>query len=97
MLRGLQGVVSHSVVVYEGKGFRASMIRSIATSVTSRSHPGFPHRVFGSLADAVRWMCDGRTAQTVREIEEVVQRLRAPAALAPERRSKEPSLHAPPR
>jgi hypothetical protein len=91
MLRGLTGVVSHSVVLYEGEGFRAAMIRSIATSVLSLSSPGFPHRVFGQLPEAAAWMSGGDTALSARHIEEVVERVRTAVgrANAADRRAKE--------
>jgi len=56
MLTNLQGRVSCSAIVHEGEGFRASMIRSIVTGVVALSNPGFPHRVFSTLAEAVNWM-----------------------------------------
>jgi hypothetical protein len=96
MLRGLRGVVSHSVVLYEGEGFRAAMIRSIATSVLSLSSPGFPHRVFGKLPEAAAWMSDGGTAPSARHIEDVVERVRTAVARAraPERQSLVPQVRA---
>lgn len=91
MLRGLRGAVSHSVVLYEGEGFRAAMIRSIVTSVQSLSSPGFPHRVFGKLPEAAAWMSGGGTAPSARHIEAVVDRVRTAVARAnpPERQALE--------
>jgi hypothetical protein len=97
MLRGQQGIVSHSVILFEGEGFRAAMIRSIVTSITSLSNPGFPHRVFGRLPEAAAWMCDGNATPSTRRIEDVVQRIRTAvvAAEGHERRAKErsPAAH----
>jgi hypothetical protein len=76
MLRGLQGVVSHSVIVFEGEGFRAAMVRSIVTSIASLSNPGFPHRVFAQLPDAAAWMCAGRAGLDAGQVEAVVQHVR---------------------
>lgn len=56
MLTNLQGRVSRSAIVHEGEGFRAAMIRSIVTGVVALSNPGFPHRVFSTLAEAVTWV-----------------------------------------
>jgi len=93
MLRGLQGIVSHSVIVFEGEGFRAAMVRSIVTSIASLSNPGFPHRVFATLPEAAAWMCDRRGALDARQIEAIVQRVRTAIARgeAPERRANERS------
>jgi hypothetical protein len=77
MLRGLKGIVPYSVILFEAEGFRAAMIRSIVTSITSLSSPGFPHRVFGNLQDAAAWMCSGDATPSARQIEEVVQRVRS--------------------
>lgn len=76
MLRGLQGIVSHSAIVFEGHGFRAAMVRSVVTSITSLSNPGFPHRVFAKLPQAAAWMCDGSASLGARQLEEVVQHVR---------------------
>jgi len=85
MLRGLLGVVSHSVIVHEADGFRAAMVRSIVTGVAALSNPGFPHRVFARLPDAIEWMCEGATVPgarslEMRQIEATVRQLRTGAA-----------------
>jgi hypothetical protein len=77
LLRGAKGIVSHSVILYEGEGFRAAVVRSIVTSIASLLNPGFPHRVFGRLPDAAAWMSGGDASPNARQIEEVVQRVRA--------------------
>jgi hypothetical protein len=56
MLLNLNGRVSHSALVHEAEGFRAAMIRSIVTGIAALSNPGFPHRVFARLEEAVAWM-----------------------------------------
>jgi hypothetical protein len=96
LLRGLRGIVSHSVILFEAEGFRAAMIRSIVTSITALSNPGFPHRVFSNLPDAAAWMCDGHSAPTARQIEEIARRVRAAAggSAGPERGPKQvPATH----
>jgi hypothetical protein len=56
MLTTLHGRVAHSALVHEAEGFRAAMIRSIVTGVAVLSNPGFPHRVFSTLAESITWM-----------------------------------------
>jgi hypothetical protein len=76
MLRGLQGIVSHSVIVFEGEGFRAAMVRSIVASIASLSNPGFPHRVFAQLPEAAAWMNEGSAELGAEKVEAIVQHIR---------------------
>jgi hypothetical protein len=96
MLRGLQGLVSHSAIVFEGHGFRAAMVRSIVTSITSLSNPGFPHRVFAKLPQAAAWMYDDSAVLSARQLEDVAQRVRAAVVRSDvlEQRAKERSAAA---
>ena len=56
VLKSQNGVVSHSAIVQLGSGFRASVVRSIVTGIVRMSNPGYPHRVFSSVADACAWI-----------------------------------------
>lgn len=77
MLRQLNGFVSHSAIVHEAEGFRAALIRSIVTGIVSISNPGFPHRVFASVADAAAWMSQSSKLLKSVPITTIVARVRA--------------------
>lgn len=77
MLRNLYGSVSHSAIVHEAEGFRAAMIRSIVTGVAALSNPGFPHRVFGRLPEAVAWISQENPRLGARKLTMTVARVRA--------------------
>ena len=50
-----QGIVA-SAVVFEGSGFRASMIRSVVIGISLLSRPKCPHTVFASTAEGTEWL-----------------------------------------
>lgn len=77
MLTTLHGRVSHSAIVHEGEGFRAAMIRSIVTGVVALSNPGFPHRVFSTLAESVTWMTKADQRLDAAKINLTVAKVRA--------------------
>jgi hypothetical protein len=52
---GVDAVLA-SAVVMEGDGFRASMVRSVATGLAVVARQPFPHRVFARTADAAEWI-----------------------------------------
>jgi hypothetical protein len=49
---GLKGVA----VVFEGSGFKASAVRSVAAAIAFLSRSPIPHKVFSTIEEAVRWM-----------------------------------------
>lgn len=77
MLRELSGLVARSAIVHEADGFRAAMIRSIVTGLTTLSNPGYPHRVFARLTDAAAWMSEGDNHLPATQIELGVRQVRA--------------------
>jgi hypothetical protein len=56
VLRHGADAVLASAVVMEGDGFRASMVRSVATGLAIVARQPFPHRVFARTEDAVEWI-----------------------------------------
>mgnify|MGYP000374441796 CR=1 FL=1 len=56
VLGGGAGFVDSSALVCEGSGFRASMVRGIATGLTLIARPPFPHKVFPDVAAAAGWL-----------------------------------------
>lgn len=81
MLANLHGRVSHSAIVHEGEGFRAAMIRSIVTGVVALSNPGFPHRVFSTLAESVTWMSQSDSRFDASKITSTVAKVRAAVSI----------------
>lgn len=63
VLSGGGGFVHSSALVCEGSGFRASMVRGIATSLNLLARPPFPHQVFATVPAAAQWL-EGRTRGT---------------------------------
>lgn len=58
MFQRVAGSVAASAVVFEGTGFRASLVRSVATSLTLIAKQPFPHRMFSSVEDAASWLSE---------------------------------------
>lgn len=56
VLRHGADAVLASAVVMEGDGFRASMVRSVATGLALVARQPFPHRVFARTEDAAEWL-----------------------------------------
>lgn len=56
VLAGGAGFVHSSALVCEGTGFRASMVRAVATGLNLLARPPFPHRVLGSVPTAAEWL-----------------------------------------
>jgi hypothetical protein len=81
LLGQLNGRVSRSAIVHEGEGFRAAMIRSIVTGVVALSNPGFPHRVFSTLAESVTWMAQADPRFDASKITSAVTKVRATTAI----------------
>jgi eukaryotic-like serine/threonine-protein kinase len=56
MLKTHEQRIIASAVVFEGTGFRASMIRSIVVGISMLSRPKCPHTVFASTSDGIEWL-----------------------------------------
>ena len=48
--------IKASAVIFEGQGFSAAAVRSVVTGLTLIARQSYPHKVFGSLAEASAWM-----------------------------------------
>ena len=79
-LKGVNGQVDRSAVVFEGEGFRAASVRAVVAGVSLFSRPDYPHRVFGSVGSAARFLSGGRQGVLVphRVIRMVQEARRAP-------------------
>jgi len=56
MLKANETRIVASAVVFEGSGFRASMIRSVVIGISLLSRPKCPHTVFASTAEGTEWL-----------------------------------------
>jgi len=56
MLKSNDRRIVGSAVVFEGTGFRASVVRSIVLAICTLARPKFPHSAFGSVAAAIEWL-----------------------------------------
>jgi len=61
LLKNANGLVERSALVFEGEGFRAASVRAVVAGVSLFSRPEYPHRVFGSVGAAARFLAAGRT------------------------------------
>jgi hypothetical protein len=56
MLKDHEARIVASAVVFEGTGFRASVIRSVVVGISMLSRPKCPHTVFASVSEGVTWL-----------------------------------------
>ncbi|HEX2673947.1 MAG TPA: hypothetical protein VHM25_23890 [Polyangiaceae bacterium] len=56
MLKENEARIVASAVVFEGTGFRASVIRSIVVGISMLSRPKCPHVVFASVNEGTAWL-----------------------------------------
>ena len=56
MLKANETRIVASAVVFEGSGFRASVIRSVVVGIAMLSRPKCPHTVFASTAEGTEWL-----------------------------------------
>ena len=56
LLEVLNGKIVASAVTFDGKGFQAATIRFVATALALLARPGYPHRAFGDLGQAVAFL-----------------------------------------
>jgi hypothetical protein len=82
-LRRSNRIVARSALVHEAQGFRAAMIRSIVTGITALSNPGFPHRVYGSLPDALDELCRPGSDLAASDVRDLVAKLRVASPTEP--------------
>jgi eukaryotic-like serine/threonine-protein kinase len=57
MLKDNEARIVASAVVFEGTGFRASVIRSIVIGISMLTRPKCPHTVFASVKEGIAWLC----------------------------------------
>ncbi|MBK9264645.1 MAG: hypothetical protein IPM54_33275 [Polyangiaceae bacterium] len=50
------GFVRASALVFEGEGFRASMVRAVATGLSMLARLPYPHESFSSVSAAAKWL-----------------------------------------
>lgn len=50
------GFVRASALVFEGEGFRASMVRAVATGLSMLARLPYPHESFPSVTAAAKWL-----------------------------------------
>jgi eukaryotic-like serine/threonine-protein kinase len=56
MLKDNEARIVASAVVFEGSGFRASVIRSIVVGISMLTRPKCPHTVFASVSEGITWL-----------------------------------------
>ncbi|HEY0469499.1 MAG TPA: hypothetical protein VGC79_35160 [Polyangiaceae bacterium] len=85
MLKVNETRIAASAVVYEGAGFRASVIRSVVIGISMLSRPKCPHTVFASTKAGIEWLCsheplsDGSPHRAHSSMQLAIDRLRGPA------------------
>ncbi|MDI1447140.1 hypothetical protein [Polyangium sp. 6x1] len=55
-----------SAVIFEGGGFRSSLVRGVATGLQLMAKLPFPHRVFHSVDVAAAWIAPDLSTQQIR-------------------------------
>ena len=56
LMQKLSGSCKCSAVIYEGSGFRASVIRSVETGINLAAKQDFPNLVFNNVEEALVWL-----------------------------------------
>jgi hypothetical protein len=56
LLQHANGKIERSALVVEGDWLRATSVRAVVAGASFFSRPNYPHRVFGSLASAARFL-----------------------------------------
>jgi hypothetical protein len=75
-MRAGSGRVRASAVVMEGRGFRASVGRGIATGLTLLARPSFPHRVHADVGEAAGWLASLAPAYEAEDLAAALEALR---------------------
>ncbi len=83
MLKNNETRIVASAVVFEGAGFRASVIRSIVIGISMLSRPKCPHMVFASTSAGIAWLsarlkASACTPHSVDSMQLAIDRLRQP-------------------
>jgi hypothetical protein len=61
LLKRANGCVERSGLVFEGEGFRAASVRAVVAGLSLFSRPDYPHRVFGNVRSAARFLAGGKS------------------------------------
>ena len=78
MLRDHQDAIAGSAIVFEGTGFRASIVRSVVAAINLASRLDFPSSVHSDLASAAAWLAErGGLRMSAADLVEVVRVFRA--------------------
>ncbi len=80
--------VKLSALVFEGTGFRAAFVRSVASSIARFSRYPFPHKVFATVDAAVTWLratSPGLGACTASDLASAVAQVRGQTPSPPRR------------
>jgi hypothetical protein len=64
ILKEHEKAIGASVIVFEGSGFRATIVRSIVTGVSLAQRLSFPHSVVSELEPGTRWLIERLGDQT---------------------------------
>jgi hypothetical protein len=86
MLKDNETRIIASAVVFEGAGFRASVIRSIVIGISMLSRPKCPHTVFESTTAGSQWLsgqlnASGGPGQSAESMQLAIDQLRQRAAV----------------
>jgi len=87
-LHRLNGKLARSAVVFEGEGFRAASVRAVVAGVSLFARAAYPHRIFGRVGDAARFLAggaDGSPAphELIRAVSQARARQGSPPSFAP--------------
>lgn len=83
-LQRVSGKVARSAVLYEGEGFRAASVRAVVAGILLFSRLAYPHRVFGRVGGAVRFLVGGATGSpSPHQLIRAVHQVRATRGSAP--------------
>jgi hypothetical protein len=78
LLREYQSAIAGSAIVFEGTGFRASIVRSVVAAINLASRLEFASTVESDLGTAARWLVDrAKGALTSGDLIEVVRAFRS--------------------
>jgi len=80
-LRVGAGVIRASAIAFEGQGFRASMVRAVATGIAMLARYPFPHEAFPGTTVASQWLeqhrdSRGRVIRSASALDQTLQVLR---------------------
>jgi hypothetical protein len=73
LLRRHDRSIGAAVVVFEGHGFLATVVRSIITAINLASRASFPNAVFAEVEPAVAWLAEKMGRQLAPTSEQLVR------------------------